>query len=126
VDSVRAAGDWPVGNAAVTVVRADGEVLGRYGDGARSFRLASVSKLLTAYTALIAFEEGVAEPDTPAGPEGSTFRHLLAHAAGLAFDEHKVVAPPGRGGCTPMPGSSNWPSACLTLANVNGPPAGSE
>ncbi|HVW42518.1 MAG TPA: serine hydrolase domain-containing protein [Amycolatopsis sp.] len=95
MDSVRAAGDWPVENAAVAVVSANGQVLGRYGDGARPFRLASVSKLLTAYAALIALEEGVAELDAPAGPAGSTFRHLLAHAAGLAFDEHKVVAAPG-------------------------------
>lgn len=95
MDSVRAVSEWPVDNAAVAVVGASGEVLASDGASERAFRLASVSKLLTAYTALIALEEGVAELDTPAGPEGSTIRHLLAHTSGLAFDEHKVVAPPG-------------------------------
>ncbi|WAL63116.1 serine hydrolase [Amycolatopsis cynarae] len=95
MDSVRLAEQWPVGNVSVAVVGADGSVLGRHGDGARPYRLASVTKLLTAYTALIAIEEGVVELDTPAGPEGSTIRHLLAHTAGLAFGEHKVVAQPG-------------------------------
>ncbi|NKQ53674.1 beta-lactamase family protein [Amycolatopsis sp. K13G38] len=95
MDSVRAVSEWPVDNAAVAVVGADGEVLASYGAAERTYRLASVSKLLTAYTALIALEEGVAELDTPAGPDGSTVRHLLAHTSGLAFDEHKVVARPG-------------------------------
>ncbi|HJQ46818.1 MAG TPA: serine hydrolase domain-containing protein [Amycolatopsis sp.] len=95
MESVRAVDGWPVDNAAAAVVGATGTVLGRYGDGARAFRLASVSKLLTAYAALIATEEGVVELDTPAGPEGSTVRHLLAHTSGLAFDTHKVMAPPG-------------------------------
>lgn len=95
MDSVRAVDDWPVDNAAVAVVSASGEVLGSYGSAEHAYRLASVSKLLTAYTALIALEEGVAELDTPAGPDGSTVRHLLAHTSGLAFDQHKVVAQPG-------------------------------
>lgn len=82
-------------NAAVAVVSADGEVLGEHGDARRRFRLASVTKLLTAYTALIAVEEGVVELDTPAGPPGSTVRHLLAHASGLAFDQPKALAAPG-------------------------------
>ena len=62
---------------------------------AREFKLASVTKLLTAYATLIAVEEGAVEWDQPAGPEGSTVRHLIAHTSGLAFDEHKVVAAPG-------------------------------
>jgi CubicO group peptidase (beta-lactamase class C family) len=95
MDSVRAVERWPVDNAATAVVSADGTVLGQHGDVRRSFPLASVTKLLTAYTALIAIEEGVVELDTPAGPDGSTVRHLLAHVSGLAFDEHKVVAAPG-------------------------------
>jgi len=53
-----------------------------------------VTKLLTAYTVLIAVEEGVFELDTPAGPEGATVRDLLAHTAGVAFSQRKVVAAP--------------------------------
>ncbi|GAA3840592.1 MULTISPECIES: serine hydrolase domain-containing protein [Amycolatopsis] len=86
---------WPAPHAAAAVVRADGTVAGSHGDTARTFRLASVTKLLTAYAALIAVEEGVVELDTPAGPEGSTIRHLLAHTAGLGFDSDRVMAQPG-------------------------------
>ncbi|MEC3982453.1 serine hydrolase domain-containing protein [Amycolatopsis sp. H20-H5] len=96
MESVRLIGQWPVDNAATAVVNAAGAVLASHGDTARPFRLASVSKPLTAYTALIAIEEGVVELDTPAGPEGSTIRHLLAHTSGLAFDEHKAMSAPGK------------------------------
>jgi CubicO group peptidase (beta-lactamase class C family) len=87
---------WPVDNAAVVAVTRGGGVVGTTGDPQRRYRLASVTKLLTAYAALIAIEEGAVDLDTPAGPPGSTVRHLLAHASGLAFDEHKAVAQPGR------------------------------
>ena len=50
------------------------------------FRWASVTKLATALATLVAVEEGVVDLDEPAGPEGSTVRHLLAHASGLPFD----------------------------------------
>lgn len=95
MESLRALDEWPVDNAAAVVVGAGGTVLGSHGDTARPFRLASVTKLLTAYTAHIAIEEGVVELDTPAGPEGSTIRHLLAHTSGLAFDEHRQMAQAG-------------------------------
>ncbi|MFE0027058.1 serine hydrolase domain-containing protein [Amycolatopsis sp. NPDC059021] len=95
MDSVRLIDEWPVETAATAVVGADGAVLGTHGDTRHPFRLASVTKPLTAYTALIAVEEGVFELDTPAGPEGSTVRHLLAHTSGLAFDAHKAMAAPG-------------------------------
>lgn len=55
--------------------------------------MASVTKLLCAYAILVAAEEGAVELDQPAGPEGSTVRHLLAHASGLAFGERVVQAP---------------------------------
>ncbi|MGW0855831.1 serine hydrolase domain-containing protein [Streptomyces sp. NPDC002690] len=87
--------NWPVPTAAAAVVRADGTVLGTHGDTAHRFPLASVSKPLAAYAALVAYEEGAVELDEPAGPEGSTVRHLLAHTSGLAFDEHRVTAPAG-------------------------------
>ncbi|MBA0125995.1 beta-lactamase family protein [Haloechinothrix sp. YIM 98757] len=85
---------WPVDHAATAVIARDGATLGAHGDTARRFPIASVTKLLTAYSTLIALEEGVFELATLAGPEGSTVRDLLAHTSGLAFNEHKVVAEP--------------------------------
>ncbi|WP_336318170.1 serine hydrolase domain-containing protein [Streptomyces lavendofoliae] len=87
--------NWPVETAAAAVVRADGTVAGAHGPTARRFPLASVTKPLAAYAVLVAYEEGAVELDEPAGPEGSTVRHLLAHTSGLAFDEHRVMAEPG-------------------------------
>lgn len=71
--------NWPVPTAAAGVVRGDGTVLGTHGPVDRRFRLASVTKPLAAYAALVAYEEGAIELDEPAGPPGSTVRHLLAH-----------------------------------------------
>ncbi|RFU85848.1 class A beta-lactamase-related serine hydrolase [Streptomyces triticagri] len=87
--------NWPVPTAAAAVVRADGTIAGNHGPTGQRFPLASVTKPLAAYAALVAYEEGAVELDEPAGPEGSTVRHLLAHTSGLAYDEHKVSAPPG-------------------------------
>jgi threonine dehydratase len=53
-----------------------------------------VTKLATTLAVLVAVEEGVLELDAPAGPEGSTVRHLLAHAAGLPFDAGPPIARP--------------------------------
>ncbi|KAA0023028.1 serine hydrolase domain-containing protein [Antrihabitans cavernicola] len=86
---------WPVTNAAAVVVTETG-VAETYGDTDRVFPLASVTKLLVAYGVLVAIEEGAVELDQPAGPTGSTVRHLLAHASGLAFDRHTVQADPGK------------------------------
>ncbi|MBY4273573.1 beta-lactamase family protein [Rhodococcus fascians] len=85
---------WPVDHVSAAVVT-DAGVREEVGDTARVFELASVTKLLTAYAVLVAVEEGAVELDQPAGPEGSTVRHLLAHASGLAFGERKVQAPAG-------------------------------
>ena len=95
MESVRAVSEWPVDNAAVAVVSAGGEVLASAGPQAREFKLASVTKLLTAYATLVAVEEGAVEWDQPAGPPGATVRHLVAHVSGLGFDERKVLAKPG-------------------------------
>jgi CubicO group peptidase (beta-lactamase class C family) len=95
VESLGAVRDWPVEHAAVAVVGADGGVRGTVGEGGRRFGLASVTKPLVAYAALLAVEEEAVALDQPAGPEGSTVRHLLAHTSGLAFGEHKMVAAPG-------------------------------
>ncbi|MFI5765555.1 serine hydrolase domain-containing protein [Streptomyces sp. NPDC051563] len=95
MQSLRIIENWPVPTAAAAVVDSDGTVLGAHGPVDHRFPLASVTKPLTAYAALVAYEEGAIELDEPAGPEGSTVRHLLAHTSGLAFDEHRVTAPAG-------------------------------
>jgi CubicO group peptidase (beta-lactamase class C family) len=60
------------------------------------FRWASVTKLVTTLAALVAAEEGTIDLDEPAGPEGSTVRHLLAHASGLPFEAGGSTGRPGR------------------------------
>lgn len=76
---------WPVDNVSAAVI-SKSEVV-TVGDDSRVYELASVTKLLAAYGFLVAVEEGVVELDTPCGPEGSTVRHLLAHASGVGFKE---------------------------------------
>lgn len=66
-----------------------------WSDDASTYPLASVSKLITALGCLVAIEEGTLGLDAPAGPPGSTVRHLLAHASGLDFDGATVLAAPG-------------------------------
>jgi len=85
---------WPAPTAAVAVVDAGGVVAAR-GPDELVLRWASVTKLLTAYATLIAAEEGVLDLDEPAGPPGSTVRHLLAHASGLPFEGGVPLAKPG-------------------------------
>lgn len=86
---------WPTGASGVVVVDARGEVA-RGGDVTTVRPWASVTKLLTALTVLQLHESGAVGLDEPAGPAGSTVRHLLAHASGLAVDSDRVLAPPGR------------------------------
>ena len=83
-------------NASAVVIGADGSVLGSVGDTEHGFRLASLSKMLTAWASLIAVEEGVLSLDQPVGQPGCTLRHLLAHAGGYAFDGPDPIAPPAR------------------------------
>ncbi|MDX1881883.1 serine hydrolase domain-containing protein [Mycolicibacterium sp. 120270] len=87
--------DWPVPNAAAAVVTPSG-VVDTHGDKTRRFVLASVTKPLVARAVQIAIEEGVVELDTPAGPPGSTVRHLLAHTSGYAMHTDQIMAPPGK------------------------------
>lgn len=88
-------GEWPAERVAVGVTGPEA-TLGLAGDPDWVTRIASVAKLFVGLAALVALEEQAIELDEPAGPEGSTVRHLLAHASGLAFDEHRSIAPPGR------------------------------
>jgi CubicO group peptidase (beta-lactamase class C family) len=86
---------WDVPHVAAAVVPTDGEVR-MHGDVRRVFRIASVSKLLAGYSLMIGVEEGAVTLEDPAGPRGSTLRHLLAHAGGYGFDsDAAVVAAPG-------------------------------
>ena len=55
-----------------------------------------MTKLLTGLAVLVAVEEGTVDLDEQAGPEGSTLRHLLSHASGLAPEEGPPLMPPGR------------------------------
>ena len=61
----------------------------------RSFPWASVTKPATALAVLVAVEEGSLSLDEPAGPPGSTVRHLLAHASGLGPEPGPPLAAPG-------------------------------
>ena len=73
-----------------------GEVRATHGPRQQVFDWASVTKLTTALAALVAAEEGIVDLDQPAGPPGSTIRHLLAHASGLPFDAGAPIARPGQ------------------------------
>jgi CubicO group peptidase (beta-lactamase class C family) len=85
VEALRAIDGWDAGVAAAGLVRADADV-GAHGPRDRVFGWASVTKLLTGLAVLVAVEEGIVDLDEPAGPPGSTLRHLLAHASGLPPD----------------------------------------
>jgi CubicO group peptidase (beta-lactamase class C family) len=94
LDALGLVAEWPVANAAAAVIGPSG-VLASHGDTERVFQLASVTKPLVARAAQVAIEEGVVDLDTAAGPPGSTIRHLLAHASGLAMSSDRVLATPG-------------------------------
>ena len=99
---------WPVPHSVAAIVRSsDGSTPATYstvGETGRSFRLASLTKTVTGLTALIACEEGSLRLDDVIDPvmcsaslhEGTTLRHLLAHASGLPFDGASPIAALGR------------------------------
>lgn len=98
--------DWPDVRAAVAVLRIgpgsgppgrpDVEVAGVTGDAGHPFPWASVTKPATALAVLVAVEEGTLSLDAPAGPPGSTVRHLLAHTSGLGPEGDRPLTAPGR------------------------------
>jgi CubicO group peptidase (beta-lactamase class C family) len=88
-------GRWPVPSPAMAVVGPEG-LRSRHGSFYTVVRWASVTKLFTAYSVLVGIENGRWNLDDPAGPPGSTVRHLLAHASGLPFEGHTPITPPGR------------------------------
>jgi CubicO group peptidase (beta-lactamase class C family) len=95
LEALRQIDGWPAPTAAAGVAH-DGEIVASHGVENEVLRWASVTKLATALGALIAAEEGVIDLDEPAGPEGSTVRHLLAHASGLPFEPGAPTGRPGQ------------------------------
>jgi CubicO group peptidase (beta-lactamase class C family) len=95
VEALRQIDAWGATRAAAGVAR-PGEIVAVHGDSDAVLRWASVTKLATALATLIAAEEGTVDLDEPAGPPGSTIRHLLAHASGLPFEGRVPIASPGK------------------------------
>ncbi|MGE5274858.1 MAG: serine hydrolase domain-containing protein [Verrucomicrobiota bacterium] len=94
MDALRGVEGWPAEHVSVGVASAQG-MLAVHGDTARIYRWASVTKPVSALACLVAAEEGAVDLDEPAGPPGSTFRHLLAHASGLPLAGGSPIARPG-------------------------------
>lgn len=91
---------WPVPTVAAAVMQG-GSVVSTRGDGDAKFRLASLSKPMTAWAALVAVEEGIVDLDAViaerfAGQPGCTLRHLLSHAGGYGFMGTDPIATPER------------------------------
>jgi CubicO group peptidase (beta-lactamase class C family) len=87
--AVAAIDGWDVPAAGVIVAGRDGVLIAR-GDTSRALPVASLSKPLTAATVLLEVAAGRLDLEEPVGPtadRGATLRHLLAHAAGLGFEE---------------------------------------
>jgi CubicO group peptidase (beta-lactamase class C family) len=95
VEALRAIDEWGARAAAAGVARAD-RVVATHGPRDRELRWASVTKLLTGLAVLVAVEEGTVDLDEPAGPPGSTLRHLLAHASGLPPDGRDPLMEPAK------------------------------
>ncbi|NBV82148.1 MAG: class A beta-lactamase-related serine hydrolase [Actinobacteria bacterium] len=85
---------WPVDNVSAAVIDRNGEIH-YHGDESREFRLASVTKVITAWAVLVACEEGTVSLDDEVGAGGCTLRHLLAHAGGYPFDGDSPVGAVG-------------------------------
>ena len=95
LEALRLVDAWPVEHAAVVVVGPDGPLAER-GEVERTFRLASVTKLLRGLRLPDRRAGGGARPGRAGRPEGATVRHLLAHASGLGFDDSVPASPVGR------------------------------
>jgi CubicO group peptidase (beta-lactamase class C family) len=86
---------WPVPVAAAATVRFDGTIE-KHGPATHTFRLASISKVIVGWAALVAVEEGSLTLESSIGQAGCTLRHLLSHAGGYGFEGATPVATPGR------------------------------
>lgn len=85
---------WPVEVVAVGVTGPDGD-LDTHGPVDEILPLASVTKPLSAYAALVAIDQGRLELDEVVDDRGATPRHLLAHAAGYPMSGHEPRSEPG-------------------------------
>jgi CubicO group peptidase (beta-lactamase class C family) len=94
VGALEVVAKWPVTTAAVAVIDPGGVVASTGPDVVLPW--ASVTKLVSALTTLVSVDRGEVSLDDAAGLPGSTVRHLLAHASGVAFDEDAVLSAPGR------------------------------
>jgi CubicO group peptidase (beta-lactamase class C family) len=112
---------WGVPHSAALVRSASG-VLESKGELDRPFRLASISKLLTAYAVMVAVEEGALGLDDEAGPPGATVRHLLAHTAGYGFESGSPAI--GRPGTKRTYSNQGIEVLAAHLADVTGIPFG--
>ncbi len=74
---------WEPSKKAAAVVDAQGKI-STVGPGTHHFHLASVTKVLFAYTILIAVEEESLPLNQPVGGHKITVAHLLSHSSGLA------------------------------------------
>ena len=86
---------WPVERVSAAVIDKRGEVH-VHGDETHEYRLASISKVITAWAVLVACEEGTVSLEDAVGHEGCTLRHLLAHAGGYSFDGESPITSPGK------------------------------
>ena len=89
-DALRQIDEWPVEHAAAAIVGPEG-VRARAGASEHEFRLASISKVMSAYATLLLVEAGRLHLDDPVDPPGATVRHLLSHAAGYGFEHDAGV-----------------------------------
>lgn len=89
------ADSWPVEHRAVGFIDRRGDVH-LHGDIERRFRLASVTKLMTAWATLIAWEDGSISLDDLVDDRGCTVHHLLCHAGGYGFESTQPIVSPGR------------------------------
>lgn len=107
---------WEAGRVAVAVVATDG-LVAAHGPQGLVLPWASVSKPVTAYAVLAGVRRGVVSLDDSAGPDGSTLRHLLAHASGYAFDAAVAISAPGR---TRIYSNAGFDAAAAHLARAAG------
>ena len=86
-----------VQTCALPIFTQDGQVIARAGDVDAVHPLASVTKPLVVWSALVAIDRGLLALDDPAGPglPGATIAHLMSHSSGVAFDSPAVLAAPG-------------------------------
>ena len=87
--------EWPAPNTSIAVIDRRGQ-LQTFGDTSRTSRIASISKLLSAWAMHVAIEEGSTTLATPVGQDGCTLAHLLAHAGGYSFDGDTPIVSPAR------------------------------